>query len=80
MYAIVYQEDRVPMCARVGPQGTDALVFWSSERKARGFLSVKGEEFVASYDVVRIDDEGLHGLATALGCSDGQIELIPFPQ
>ena len=80
MYAIVYKEDRVPMFARVRPEGPDAVVFWSSELKARGFLSAKGEEFVASYDVVRIDDEGLHNLAAALGCSDEQIELIPFPE
>ncbi len=80
MFAIVYKQDRVPMCARVRAEGPDAVVFWSSESRARQFLLEKGDDFGASYDVVRIDDDGLHKIALALGCSDEQIELVPFPE
>jgi hypothetical protein len=79
MFAIVYKQDSIPMCARLTSDGPDAVVFWPSEEKARGFLSGKGDEFVSAYDVLRIDDAGLHSMAQALGVSDEQIELIPFP-
>jgi hypothetical protein len=79
MYAIVYKEDRVPMCARLRADGPDAVVYWNSEDQARGFLSSKGDEFVAAYDIVPVDDSGLHLMAEALGCRDEDLELIPFP-
>jgi len=79
MFAIIYKEDRVPMCARLRAEGPDSVVFWNSEDKARGFLSGKGAEFVAAYEVLKIDDDGLHAMAKALGCKDEEIELIPFP-
>jgi hypothetical protein len=77
MFAIVYKEDRVPMCARLRPEGPDAIVYWNSGDQAHGFLSSKGDEFVSAYEVVRLDDDGLHAMAQALGCRD--IELVPFP-
>jgi len=79
MFAIVYKDDRVPMCARLRADGPDAIVYWNSEDLARGFLSGKGDEFVSAYEIVRIDDNGLHAMAQALGCRDEDIELIPFP-
>ena len=79
MFAIVYKDDRVPMCARLRADGPDAVVYWNTEEKARGFLSEKGDEFLTAYEVVRIDDNGLHAMAEALGCRDEDIELIPFP-
>jgi hypothetical protein len=79
MFAIVYKEDSVPMCARLRSEGPDSVVFWPSEERARGFLSGKGDDFLAAYDVVRIDDEGLHRMAQALGCRDEELELVPFP-
>ncbi len=79
MFAIVYKEDSVPMCARLRSDGPDAVVFWPTEDAARGFLTAKGDEVVAAYDVLRIDDAGLHTLAQALGLRDEELELIPFP-
>jgi hypothetical protein len=79
MFAIVYKQDSVPMCARLRAEGPDAVVFWPSEEKARGFLTAKGDEYVSAYDVLRIDDDGLHSMAQALGLRDDEIELIPFP-
>lgn len=79
MFAILYKEDSVPMCARLRSEGPDAVVFWSTAERAHGFLSSKGEAFVTAYDVVRIDDDGLHRMAQSLGCRDEEIELIPFP-
>jgi hypothetical protein len=79
MYALIYKEDRVPMCARLRPEGPDAVVYWVSEDKARGFLATKGDDYVAAYDVIKIDDDGLKVMAVALGCRDEDIELIPFP-
>jgi hypothetical protein len=79
MFAIVYKEDSVPMCARLKAEGPDSVVFWPTEEGARGFLSGKGDDFVAAYDVVRIDDDGLHRMAQAMGCRDEEIELVPFP-
>jgi hypothetical protein len=79
MYAIVYKEDRVPMCARLTADGPDAVVYWVSEDKARGFLESKGAEFVSAYDVLRIDDDGLAAMAKAMGVKDEQVELVPFP-
>lgn len=79
MFAIVYKEDSVPMCAHLSDDRRDAVVFWASEERARGFLSAKGDDFLASYDVVRLDEEGIQRMAAALNCRDEEIELIPFP-
>ena len=79
MFAIVFKEDRVPICARLRSDGPDAVVYWAAEDKARSFLTSKGDEMVLAYDVIKIDDEGLHAMATALGCRDEDIELMPFP-
>lgn len=79
MFAIIYKQDSVPMCARLRADGPDAVVFWPSEEKAHSFLTAKGDEYVSSYAVLRIDDDGLHTMAQALGMKDEEIELIPFP-
>jgi hypothetical protein len=39
MFAIVYKEDSVPMCARLKAEGPDSVVFWPTEEGARGFLA-----------------------------------------
>jgi len=79
MYAIVYKEDRVPMCARLKESGPDAIVTWDSDAKAKAFLESKGSEFVSAYDVVAIGDDTLKDMAGAMGIKEEEIELIPFP-
>jgi hypothetical protein len=79
MYAIVYKEDRVPMCARLKESGPDAVVTWDSAAKASAFLESKGSDFVSAYDVVAIGDDSLKDMAAALGVKEEEIELIPFP-
>ncbi|MBL8383141.1 MAG: hypothetical protein JNM90_08715 [Burkholderiales bacterium] len=79
MFAIVYKEDRVPMCARLRESGPDAIVIWDSAPKATAFLESKGAEFVSGYVVVAISDESLKDMAQALGVKEEDIELVPFP-
>ena len=79
MFAIVYKEDRVPMCARLRESGPDAVVVWDSESMARAFLESRGAEVVAGYAVVAISDESLKDMALAMGVKEEEIELAPFP-
>jgi hypothetical protein len=79
MFAIVYKEDRVPMCARLRESGPDAVVTWDSDAKAKAFLESKGSEFLAAYDIVAIGDDTLKEMAGVLGVKEEEIELIPFP-
>lgn len=79
MFAIVYKEDKVPMCARLRETGPDAVVTWDSDAKAKAFLESKGSEFVSAYDVVAINDDSLKAMAGVLGIKEEEIELIPFP-
>ena len=61
MYAIVYKEDRIPMCARLKEAGPDAIVTWDSDTKAKAFLESKGKF---------IPREGGFQTAANLMCSD----------
>lgn len=79
MFAIVYKQDSIPMCARLRESGPDAVVTWDSESKAIAFLQSKGEEVVAGYAVVAIADESLKRMAVAMGVKEEEIELVPFP-
>lgn len=79
MFAIVYKEDRVPMCARLRESGPDAIVTWDSESGARAFLESKGGEFLAGYAVVAIGDDTLKDMAQAMGVREEDLELVPFP-
>lgn len=79
MFAIVYKQDRIPMCARLKEAGPDAIVTWDNGDKAKAFLSSKGDEFVAGYDVVAISDDTLADMAKAMGIKEEEIELVPFP-
>jgi hypothetical protein len=79
MFAIVYKEDRVPMCARLRESGPDAIVTWDSDAKAKAFLESKGSDFLGAYDIVAIGDDTLKDMAGVLGIKEEEIELIPFP-
>ena len=79
MFAIVYKQDRIPMCARLRESGPDAIVTWESEPKARAFLESKGDDFLSGYSVVPIGDESLKDMALAMGVKEEDIELVPFP-
>jgi hypothetical protein len=79
MFAIVYKEDRIPMCARLKETGPDAIVTWDSDSKAKAFLESKGAEFLSAYDVVAINDDSLKDMAGTMGIKEEEIELIPFP-
>ena len=79
MFAIVYKQDRVPMCVRLRESGPDAIVTWESEPRARAFLESKGDEFLSGYAVVPIGDDSLKDMALAMGVKEEDIELVPFP-
>jgi hypothetical protein len=79
MFAIVYKQDRVPMCARLKESGPDAVVTWDDGGKAKAFLEARGDEFVSGYDVVAISDDSLAEMAKAMGIKEEEIELVPFP-
>jgi hypothetical protein len=79
MFAIVFKEDRIPMCARLKETGPDAIVTWDSDSKAKAFLESKGTDFVSAYDIVAIGDDTLKDMAGAMGIKEEEIELIPFP-
>ena len=79
MFAIVYKQDRIPMCARLRESGPDAIVTWESEPKARAFLESKGDDFLSGYAVVPIGDDTLKDMALAMGVKEEDIELVPFP-
>ena len=79
MFAIVYKEDKVPMCARLKESGPDAVVTWDTGDMAKAFLESKGAEMLTAYDVVAISDDSLSEMAKALGIKEEEIELVPFP-
>lgn len=79
MYAIVYKEDRVPICSRLRESGPDAIVTWDTDAKAKAYLESQGADLVSAYDVVAISDESLKDMAGAMGIKEEEIELIPFP-
>jgi ABC-type Fe3+-hydroxamate transport system substrate-binding protein len=79
MFAIVFKDDKVPMCARLRESGPDAVVTWDSAATAQAFLASKGAEVVAGYSVVAISDDSLRDMAAALGVKEEDIELVPFP-
>ena len=67
MFAIVYKEDKVPMCARLKESGPDAVVTWDTGDQAKAFLERQGAEMLTAYDVVAISDESLSEMAKSLG-------------
>jgi hypothetical protein len=79
MFAIVYKEDKVPMCARLKESGPDAVVTWDAADMAKAFLERQGAEMQNAYDVVAISDDSLAAMAKALGIKEEEIELVPFP-
>lgn len=79
MFAIVYKEDKVPMCARLKESGPDAVVTWDTGDQAKAFLERQGAEMLTAYDVVAISDESLSEMAKSLGIKEEEIELVPFP-
>ena len=79
MFAIVYKEDKVPMCARLKESGPDAVVTWDTGDQAKAFLERQGTEMLTAYDVVAISDESLSEMAKSLGIKEEEIELVPFP-
>lgn len=79
MFAIVYKEDKIPMCARLKESGPDAVVTWDTGDQAKAFLERQGAEMLTAYDVVAISDETLSEMAKSLGIKEEEIELVPFP-
>ena len=79
MFAIVYKEDRIPMCSRLREAGPDAIVTWGSEALAKAFLESKGAELLSAYSIVAIGDDTLRDMAQAMGIKEEEIELMPFP-
>lgn len=79
MFAIVYKEDRVPMCARLRDTGPDAVVTWDTAAMAQAFLDSRGAEVAGGFSIVAIGDDTLKDMAAALGIREEDIELVPFP-
>ncbi len=79
MFAIVYKADGFPICNRMPGTETDAVVYWNTEPHARAFLEVQGEVATAGYNVVAVSDDTLKIMASAMGCAEEAVQLIPFP-
>jgi len=75
MFAIVCKSDGFPVSRQAG--GQDLVVTWTSEDKAKAFLSGKGLE--ADYQVVALTDDSLGRMAQALGCPADAIAFDAYP-
>jgi hypothetical protein len=77
MYAIVYKSDGFPICRQVPGVTPNPVVTWNSEAAAKAFISSKGGE--ADFQPVRITDEAMDQLATAIGCPVESMTFEPYP-
>lgn len=77
MFAIICKADGFPVSRQVGNGAPDMVVTWTSQDKARAFLSAKGIE--AEYQVVALTDDSLGRMAQALGCPADDIAFDAYP-
>jgi hypothetical protein len=77
MFAIVYKADGFPVCRQVPGVIPDPVVTWNSEASARTFIASKGAE--GEFLTVRLTDEVMDKLASAMGCPVEAITFEPYP-
>ena len=77
MFAIICKADGFPVSRQVGDGTPDLVVTWTSQDKAKAFLSAKGLE--AEYQVVALTDDSLNRMAEALGCPADAIAFDAYP-
>ena len=77
MFAIICKADGFPVSRQVGDDTPDMVVTWTSQDKAKAFLSAKGLE--ADYQVVALTDDTLNRMANALGCAADAIAFDAYP-
>jgi hypothetical protein len=78
MFAIVSKADGFPISRQVGGRTPDMVVTWTSDAKAKAFLSAKGVE--AEYQVVPLTEDSLNKMAKALGCVADAIAFDAYPE
>lgn len=77
MFAIVYKADGFPVCRQVPGVIPDPVVTWNSEASAKTFIASKGAE--GEFLTVRLTDEAMDKLASAMGCPVEAITFEPYP-
>jgi len=77
MYAIVYRTDGFPICRQIPGVEPDPVVTWNSEDEARAFITSKGGD--ADFEPVKLTDDAMDKLATAMGCDVQSITFDPYP-
>lgn len=77
MFAIICKADGFPVSRQVGSGAPDMVVTWTSQDKAKAFLSAKGIE--AEYQIVALTDDSLGRMAQALGCPADDIAFDAYP-
>ena len=77
MFAIICKADGFPVSRQVGDDTPDMVVTWTSQDKAKAFLSAKGLK--ADYQVVALTDDTLNRMANALGCAADAIAFDAYP-
>jgi hypothetical protein len=78
MFTIVSKSDGFPVSRQVGGGKPDMVVTWTSDARAKAFLSAKGMD--ADYQVVPLTEDALNKMAKALGCSADTIAFDAYPE
>lgn len=78
MFAIVSKSDGFPVSRSVGDDKPALIVTWTSDAKAKAFISAKGID--ADYKVVALTEDSLNSMAQALGCSADAIDFDSYPE
>lgn len=77
MYAIVYKADGFPVCRQVPGITPDPVVTWNTEDAAKTFIASKDAE--GEFLPMRLTDETMDRLASAMGCPVEAITFDPYP-
>jgi len=78
MFAIVSRSDGLPVSRQIGGGKPDMVVTWTSDARAKAFLSAKGMD--ADYQVVPLTEDSLSKMAKALGCAADAIAFDAYPE
>ena len=78
MFAIVSKSDGFPVSRQIGGGKPDMVVTWTSDARAKAFISAKGMD--ADYQVVPLTEDSLSKMAKALGCAADAIAFDAYPE
>ena len=78
MFAIVSKSDGFPVSRQIGGGNPDMVVTWTSDARAKAFLSAKGMD--ARHQVVPLTEDSLNKMAKALGCAADAIAFDAYPE